>query len=181
VYEELTAEQAAKWQNDLLKIFQHFDSIKNLTIVYLDLTKWPDDHVTTLFQSHVVVKALVVQSLVARYTEDLKSLIMMNDSLWFLGLGSIYVPSHPKVESTITSRLLPEQSIRLPKLGHLVIFPSAEKSWTDILLTIDPSSLVGLRTLVILCHDNSVVSDMIKASALSLKSLAIGYISEGML
>ncbi|KAM7182706.1 hypothetical protein V8F33_014089 [Rhypophila sp. PSN 637] len=191
--------QRKQWIEGLSKILGHFTCIKRLTIGALDLTRFPRDIRRRLLNNISVSETLVIRYLKVAELSDITSFIFDNPQLRFLGLGSIEIAKPQDGEKMAEdggektakedgdgasndkdlNLLEDDHVVKLPKLKHLVSFTPSPIVWTKILPRLKGSVVEGLRTIVTVCKDPKVVSELVETAGPSLLSLAIGMYQEG--
>jgi hypothetical protein len=162
------------WQESLLTVLSHFDTVSTMVIRYLDLTKYSEQARQQMLRPGLAISTLVIQNLKATQSSDVVPFVMESSGMKFLGLGSCSF-SNEEI-NTVANRSPSKQNIKLNRLSHFVIFGRQEGTWTEVMPCImEQPSLENLKTIVIVCHDNEAVARLLKTAAPSLRSLALGF------
>ncbi|RYP78708.1 hypothetical protein DL771_000375 [Monosporascus sp. 5C6A] len=166
------------WYEGVSTVLGHFNSISSVTIRYLDLKEFPEPVRGRVLRPGIVTETLVIQRLIAGKPSDVVPFILGSPYLEFLGLGDVSF-SGENTEATHVEQYTAEP-IKLSGLGHLAIFGESKGTWSELVpRLIQQTPLNSLKTLVVSCQDNKVVAGLIKRAELSLRSLALGFKSEG--
>ncbi|KAH8901263.1 hypothetical protein GQ53DRAFT_800779 [Thozetella sp. PMI_491] len=180
-------EETTTWYDGLSTVLRHFESIANLTIQYLDLTKMPRDQMARLFQPDAVSHSLVIQHLIVARAEDATSLIMANRNLQFLGLGNIIIKAENKSSASSVRSLalgfMSEGSAldlhNANALTNLSIdmssYPRVESLLSDLVQTV--TSTPAPKRVFINCGPGMVKSDNQQGSATTLWNTLDSYLS----
>ncbi|KAK2755540.1 hypothetical protein FQN54_006480 [Arachnomyces sp. PD_36] len=160
------------WRDDLLMILNHFDSIDNLRITFLDLPKFSQAP-EQILRPDMVVSQLVIQRLTAKRLSDVLPYVL-SPSLEFLGLGSCEFLD--KEDTAVDDRLLSTDPKPLARLKHLVVFGDCGPLLPAL---VESASLDNLKTIVTVCQDKYLTSRLVKASSFSLRALALEFSNEG--
>lgn len=162
------------WQQSLLAVMSHFDSISTMVIRCLDLTKYSEQVKPQVLRPGLAISTLVIQNLKASRPSEVVPFVMGSSGIEFLGLGLCEF-STPKI-SVVDNQSPSKQTIQLDQLGHLVIFGESDGTWTELLPYImEQPSLENLKTIVMVCHDNDTVSRLLNIAASSLRSLGLKF------
>ncbi|RYP53685.1 hypothetical protein DL769_010472 [Monosporascus sp. CRB-8-3] len=170
--------EAVAWYEGVSAVLDHFNSISSVTIRYLDLKEFQERVRGKILRPGIVKETLVIQRLIADKPSDVVPFILGSPSLKFLGLGEVSF-SDENTEAAHVEQYTVEP-IKLAGLGHLAIFGESKGTWSELVPRLmQQAPLESLKTLVVACQDNKVVAGLIKKAELSLRSLALGFKSEG--
>ncbi|KAH8600627.1 hypothetical protein B0O99DRAFT_609073 [Bisporella sp. PMI_857] len=172
---DIEDEGLAAWQDGVLKVLEHFSDVKSLTIQYLDLMAWEEGTRGRVLGSVMVTAALVIQHLEAGEPAEVLPLVVGNPEVKFLGLGLVKFEGARKEDAEARADLA--RLVQLQKLRHLVVFSEAKGVWSELLPYVEHAPLENLNTVVLLCYDNERIARLIARAAPSLRSLALGFIS----
>ncbi|KAH7026653.1 uncharacterized protein B0I36DRAFT_331092 [Microdochium trichocladiopsis] len=177
----------ARWEDGLMLVLDYFEHIGMLTIGNLNLQRLnPELRGKLLSRNNggIVFDRLVVQNLILPDITEVAPFILDNPHLTFLGLGVIKIDNvgsgedgeNAQIESAPLST-----AVFLPKLRHLVVFADGTGAWSHILphMHTSPSSLQSLCTLIAVCQQPDLLSELIQDVSATLKSLAVGINAPG--
>lgn len=171
-------EVAAEWHEKLSAVMNHFTSISKVNIGYLKLKGFPGSLRGNLFRPGVVTSELAIQHLGADKPSDVASFILQNPRLKILKLRSISF-SNDNINATDVEQSL-TKPVQLNSLSYLSIHGKAKATWSGFLSFLMKSPfLENLKTIVVTCHDDQIVTKLLEKASPSLLSLALRFDSEG--
>ncbi|KAK8016989.1 hypothetical protein PG993_015178 [Apiospora rasikravindrae] len=176
-------EEAREWQEGVVAIMAHFQTVSSMTIRYLDLTAFPPALQGKILRPGMVTATLVAGHIGAPNPSMLLPFLMGNPDLLFLGLGSFKFDTAE--EEVIDARsgqgpnVVSHTQFSLNNLGHFVVFGRSLVTWSVLIpLVLRQSSLEHLKTLVLVSINQDITSKLIKRAAPSLHSLALDLTNE---
>ena len=160
-----------EWRADFPVFLNHFDSVSELKITFLNMARlWhaPEE----VLRPDMVVSKLILQDLVIWRISDILSFVL-KPSLKFLALGRFEILENE--HTAVPKPIIPADSRPLSRLEHLLIFGECGALLRAVMESV---TLDSLKTLVTVWWDHEITSRLIKASSRSLHSLALVIANE---
>lgn len=164
-------ERMTAWREDLSVVLNHFSPASKLTLRNLDLTKF-SLAIEQFLQFSMDVTTLIFQDLTVERAYDVLSFILKSPRVEHLDLGACcFVDKKDKAADLLT---LPAHSSDSPRLRQLAISGACETLLSPLL---DFPQLSYLKTLLVPCNGNGVISTYVNATSPYLHALGIRFFS----
>lgn len=171
-------EEAAEWWEELSTVTNHFTSISKVNLEFFNFGEVPDSSREEILRPGVVTSELTIQHLEAERLSDLTFFAFQNPRLKVLVLGSINFSSD-NIDAADIQRALTKPA-QLNSLNHPSIHGNAEGTWAGVVpCLMQLPILENLKTIVVTCHDDRIVSRLLGKARSSLLSLALKFEAEG--
>lgn len=171
-------EEAAEWWGELSTVTNHFTSISKVNLEFFNFGEVPDSSREEILRPGVVTSELTIQHLEAERLSDLTFFAFQNPRLKVLVLGSINFSSD-NIDAADIQRALTKPA-QLNSLNLLSIHGNAEGTWAGVVpCLMQLPILENLKTIVVTCHDDRIVSRLLGKAKSSLLSLALKFEAEG--
>ncbi|KAK7913948.1 hypothetical protein PG985_011651 [Apiospora marii] len=152
--EDRDEEETREWQEGVVAIMVHFQTVSSMTVRYLDLTKFPPALQGQILRPGMVTATLVAGHIRAARPSMLVPFLMGNAKLKFLGLGSFkFTASEGEADDISEGKdtsLAASSQFRMVQLGHFVVFGQSVGTWSVLMpLVLRQPFIEGLKTLVL--------------------------------
>ncbi|KAK7961707.1 uncharacterized protein PG986_002532 [Apiospora aurea] len=181
--EDRDEEETREWQEGIVAIMAHFQTVSSMTIQYLDLTKFPPALQGQILRPGMVTTTLVAGHIGAPDASMIMSFLLGNSKLIFMGLGSFKFTTAEEEATDAGNGWDPRVAVStqypMSKLGHFVVFGRSSVTWSVLMpLILRQSFIEDLQTLVLVSVNQDLTSKLIDRAAPSLRSLALDLTSE---
>ncbi|KAK8121731.1 hypothetical protein PG984_010401 [Apiospora sp. TS-2023a] len=183
--EDRDENETREWQEGVVAIMAHFQTVSFMNVRYLDLTKFPPALQDQILRPGMVTATLVAGHIRAARPSMLVPFLLGNPKLKFLGLGSFkFTTSEGEADDTSKGEetvLAAPSQFSMSQLGHFVVFGQREgTTWSVLMpLILQQSFIEGLKTLILGSANQDMTSQLITRAAPSICSLAFSLDNAG--